>query len=903
MHSRLTRADGTPVNAVFGFCNMILPLLAAGNPDDIFICVFDSHRKNWRNDIYPDYKANRADTPADLVAQFPIVREAAAALGMPVLVIDDVEADDVIATLARHECAAGRTTRIVTSDKDLMQLVSDCCFLYDGMKEKEIHAPEVLEKFGVGPAQVADVLSLMGDASDNVPGVPGVGPKTAAELINEFGSLDKLYENLDAIKNERRRELLRANRESAYVSRRLVALKSDVALPEFSTAPYRMDAARALSFMRDELNSPALAAKVEKQFGVCSVKCEVDDKNNIIGKIDPPTPHFTLHTAHSFQIIRDESELDKFLAGALDVIAIDTETTGLDQMTARVVGISLATTPDHGVYIPIRHDDKNPGDLFGDEPRLTPYASRLTLDEVRRKLWPVLTNPNIVKVAHNIKYDFHILENEGWNTAEIAPIDDTMTLSYILHGAAHSHSLDELAGLYLAHEMIKFDSLFPPKTKDADRRFAALDIEVAGKYAAEDAYITFALYKLLRPKLDADETLKRLYENCDRPLVRILLYMERAGVLVDQSRLAHLSEILHKKSGALAREIWALAGREFNIGSPQQLATVIYDELKITVPGKNKSTDAGVLSEISDVHPIVSKVLEWRSMTKLSGTYADALPRQIGADGRIHTTYHQASTNTGRLSSRDPNLQNIPIKTELGAEIRKCFVAAPGKVLISCDYSQIQLRMMAHVADVAALKDAFMRGEDVHETTARKIFNIAPDMPVPKDRRFAAKTVNFSIIYGISPFGLAGQLDISREAAKNLIDSYMANFPEIHRYMEHTKQFVMAHGYVTTPWGRRIELPDVRNPRLRAYALRAAINAPIQGFEADLMRYVMNKINSLTANSTEIKMIMQVHDEIVFECDADSAETWAKKIKFELENAAKLSVPLAADYSIGNCWG
>jgi len=913
VHSRLTRNDGTPVNAVFGFCNMILPLLAAAGPDDIFICVFDAHRKNWRNDIYPDYKANRAETPADLVPQFQIVRDAAAALGMPVLSINDVEADDVIATLVGHECALGRATRIVTGDKDLMQLVSDCCFLYDGMKEKEIRKPEVLEKFGVAPDKVVDVQSLMGDSSDNVPGVPGIGPKTAAELINEFGSLDELYANLDKVKNERRRELLRDNRDNAYISRQLVSLKTDVMLPEFSHEAYRMDVARAAVFMRDELNSPALAAKIEKLFGVSfrGSQSENPESGKDQGAKNISVPHAfpdsgfadaPRNDTHTFKLITDEKSLEKFLETVTDTLAIDTETTGLDQMTSRIIGISLAAEEGRGVYIPIRHNDESQTDLFGEQSQLSTRGSQLSLDAVKRHLWPVLTNPAVVKVGHNIKYDFHILENEGWPTREIAPIDDTMTLSYILHGTAHNHNLDELAHLYLAHETIKFATLFPPKTKDADKNFAHLDIEKAGEYAAEDAYITFALYKLFRPKLDANEHLKKLYENCDRPLIRILLDMERAGVLVDQARLARLSEVLHKKADEIAREIWNLAGHEFNLASPQQLATVLFDELKIPPAGKSRSTDAGVLSDLTDAHPIVPKILEWRSLAKLSGTYTDALPRQIGADGRIHTTYNQASTNTGRLSSKDPNLQNIPIKTELGAEIRKCFVAAPGKVLVSCDYSQVQLRMMAHVADVAALKQAFARGDDVHETTARKIFAVAPDAPVAKEQRHAAKTVNFSIMYGISPFGLAAQLDISRDAAKNLIDSYMANFPEIRDYMEKTKQFVMAHGYVTTPWGRRIELPDVRNPRLRAYALRAAINAPIQGFEADLMRYAMNRINYMISGRSEIKLIMQVHDEIVFECDADKAEEWAKKIEAEMEGAAKISVPLIADYSIGHAW-
>ncbi|MDR1206990.1 MAG: DNA polymerase I [Rickettsiales bacterium] len=911
MNSRLTRRDGTPVNAVFGFCNMVLPLLTAAKPGDVFICVFDAHRRNWRNDIYPEYKANRADTPADLVAQVQLTRDAAASFGMPVLVIDNVEADDVIATLAQHECAAGRQTRIVTSDKDLMQLVSDCVFLYDGMKEKEIRAPEVLEKFGVRPDQVIDAQSLIGDASDNVPGVPGIGPKTAAELINQFGSLDLIYKNINDVAKDRIRNLLIENKNTAYTSRQLVTLRTDVALPDFSATPFSFDTARALEFAETQMESPALANKIRKLFS---------DVIPGVGKTDNPGSGQINSRFHqipgsapiaqppddtcskTYKLITSESELDEFLSGVGNILAFDTETTGLNQMTSKLVGISMATAPDFGVYIPIRHALKSQ-DLFGDTD--TPRA-QLSLDTVRQKLWPYLKNHQITKIGHNLKYDLHILENEGWETDDIAPIDDTMLLSYALYGTAHGHGLDELAKLYLDRDTIKFNSLFPPKTKDADKNFASVDPDKAGEYSAEDSYICFALYTLFRKSLDDKEQLKKLYENCDRPLLRILMRMERTGVLVDQNRLHRLSEIFHRQSDSLEKEIWHLAGREFNIGSPKQLGEILFDHLKLPGGGKSRSTDVFVLTEIAGEHPIIPKVLEWRSLSKLAGTYTDALPRQIGGDGRIHTTYLQTSTNTGRLSSRDPNLQNIPIKTELGAQIRKCFVAAPGNILISADYSQIQLRLLAHVADVAELKRAFQAGEDIHTATARHIFKIPKDSPVPKDLRARAKTVNFSIIYGVSPFGLAAQLDVPRDEAKNIIDSYLAGFPEIKDYMEKTKEFVTAHGYVTTPWGRRIELPDIRNPRLRAYALRAAINAPIQGFEADLMRYAMvriaDAIREIRETEYEIRMIMQIHDEIVFECSENKAEHFAKIIKSEMESAAKLSVPIVADTGMSEDW-
>jgi len=603
-------------------------------------------------------------------------------------------------------------------------------------------------------------------------------------------------------------------------------------------------------------------------------------------------------------MIYTEKDLDEFLATVGDVLAFDTETTGLNHMTSKVVGISMAVSGEHGVYIPLRHHEKT-NELFGDGSHTSNANAQLSIDEVQKKLWPYLKNHRITKVGHNLKYDLHILENEGWDTDEIAPVDDTMLLSYALFGTAHGHGLDELAKIYLDHDNIEFDSLFPAKTRTADKDFARVDPVKGGEYSAEDSYICFALYELFRKKLDADAKLKKLYEECDRPLIRILMHMERDGVLVDQHRLKSLSEIFHEQLADLQKKIWHLAGREFNIGSPKQLGELLFDELKLPGGGKSKSTDAATLTEIADSHPIIPQILEWRSVSKLAGTYADALPKQIGADRRIHTTYLQTSTNTGRLSSRDPNLQNIPIKTELGARIRKCFVADDGNVLISADYSQIQLRLMADIANVSELKRAFAHGEDIHETTARKVFSIPPSHPVPKDLRAKAKTVNFSIIYGVSPFGLSQQLDIPQSEAKQIIDSYMSGFPEIKEYMETVKAFVMENGYVLTPWGRRVELPDIKNPRMRAYALRAAINAPIQGFEADLMRRAMVNISEKLKSdhiAATAKMIMQVHDELVFECPEVHASHIAKLIEDEMENAAKISVPIVADTGISKDW-
>lgn len=904
VHSRLTRADGTPTGAVYGFFNMILPILASAKPDDAFICVFDASRITFRQDIYPEYKMNRTATPADLIAQGQMIQSGLMSLGMPVLCVPGVEADDVIATLARQNCTTTNATRIITSDKDLMQLVSDCVFLYDGMKNREIRTDAVLEKFGVKPHQVIDVQSLMGDSSDNVPGVPGIGPKNAAELINQFGNLDNLYANLDAVQNERIRGLLRDNREMAYISKQLVTLKTDVDLSGLTIMPFRFNTPGALEFIRTNVESNSLIAKIEKLFPVeqnSPAATEFSFPGNACDVPDAsPAPAPAKKREIKCETITTISTLEQYLGRVDKILAIDTETTGLNHISDKIVGISLAIDDTHGAYIPIRHHSGTPDLLDG----YNIAPNQIPIETVREKLWPILTNPDIIKIGHNMKYDLHIMANEGWDTTQIHPIDDTMLLSYILHGTRHGHGLDELALMYLGHENIKFSSLFPPKTRDADMRFDGLAIENACLYAAEDACICRALYDLMRPELNANNKLRELYETCDLPLMPILMQMERAGVLADRAKLQHLSTIFHEQLQKLQSEIWTLAGHEFNIASPKQLGCVLFDELNLPA-NKKRSTDADALNDLIDAHEIIEKILNWRSIAKLAGTYADALPRQIASDGRIHTTYLQTSTNTGRLSSRDPNLQNIPIKTELGEEIRKCFIAAPHHTLISVDYSQIQLRLLADMANVHTFKETFNNNADIHEQTARKIFNIPTDQPVPRDMRRAAKTVNFSIIYGISSFGLASQLGVSRGDAQNIINTYMAGLPEIREYIDKTKEFALANACVYTPWGRRIELPDVKNPRMRAYAMRAAINAPIQGFEADLMRRAMVEIdkNIMHPNADKIRMIMQVHDEIVFECKSEFADEFAHKIKSAMENITQLSIPLVAEFTIGTTWG
>ena len=906
VHSRLTRADGTPTGAVYGFVNMILPVLATANPNDSFVCVFDASRISFRQSIYPEYKANRDETPADLITQSFMVRECMSAIGMPVLCIPGVEADDVIATLSRQFCDMHDKTRIITSDKDLMQLVSHCVFLYDGMKQTEIHDQQVFEKFGVKPSQVIDAQSLIGDTADNVPGVHGIGPKKAAELLTQFGTLDGIYEHIDEIKNERIRNMLIDGRDNAYLSKKLVTLKDDVDLAGLKITPFVFNTPGALEYVKTKLESSSLADKIQKLFPI-----EKYDASNAVpfeyaGSIcpTPETPDFTTTQKsklpeQNYQSITNIAQLDEFLSHIKTHVAIDTETTGIDTMTAKIVGLSVAYDSCHGAYIPLHHIGAST-DLFGGA---TNIPDQLDEKIVFKKLMPILQNPNIVKIGHNMKYDLHILANSGLDISQIKNIDDTMLLSYILHGTLHGHGLDELAEKYLGHENIHFASLFSPETPDANRNFATLEIAHATPYAAEDATVCFALYDLMRPELDKNKKLCDLYEKCDRPLLPVLVMMERNGVLVNRDGLKNLSSVFHTQLENLQNEIWTLAGHEFNIASPKQLGVVLFDELKLT-PNKKRSTDAETLNELIDEHPIIDNILSWRSIAKLAGTYADALPKQIGSDGRIHTTYLQTSTNTGRLSSRDPNLQNIPAKTDLGAEIRRCFVAPSGRVLISVDYSQIQLRLLADVAGVATFRETFNAGADIHEQTARKIFNIAPDAPVTKSQRRAAKTVNFSIIYGISSFGLAAQLGVSRDAAKQIIDAYMSGLPEVKKYIDETKQFATKNACVYTPWGRRIELPEIKNSRLKQYALRAAVNAPIQGFEADLMRLAMVEIarDIVAPNPDKIKMILQVHDEIIFECDENMANEFAKQIREKMENICKISVPLVAESSIGTKW-
>ncbi|MDR1027030.1 MAG: hypothetical protein LBL46_01285 [Rickettsiales bacterium] len=804
VHQRLTRPDGTPTNAVYGMCNMILPLIAAAAPADEFICVFDAHRKNWRNDIYPEYKANRDATPADLVAQIEIARGAIRAMGMPCLVVPDVEADDVIATLCQEECP----TRIISSDKDLAQLVNDCVFIFDTMKDAEMRAPEVLEKFGARPNQMVDYQALVGDASDNVPGVKGIGPKKAAELLARFGTLDAIYENLDAVEG-RAHQLLTDGREMAMMSRTLVRLRTDVPIPPFEK--YRFDGARAAEFFMTEVGSSTLAEKARK-----------------LGFPAPARGGGTDFVSERGSQTR--ASLTKSWVGGHLGKQNYSEAQGANLPPPKNIHEKLQSNFSGSSIPPPQAGAGNAHELFPDAPQAAPVAPEgIAIFDADNIDMEKLRDPKLIKLSYDWKTLFHKL-----GTDEIENAVDVGLMNYAINRRAEN-IVDDYQ-FYTAHPN------------------------------------------------------PRIYEM-DRAILRPLFRMENNGVLVDIAKLKEISDLLHRRANDLKARIWELASEEFNVASPKQLGVILFDKLGLP-SGKKRSTDADVLAELAPDYEIVRLVLDWRTAAKLTGTYTDALPRAIGPDGRIHTTFLQTSTNTGRLSSRDPNLQNIPIKSEVGAEIRKCFIAPAGSKLIAADYSQIQLRLLAHLSGAAVLKEAFANGRDIHSETAKKIFGAM----TPENRRMA-KTINFSIIYGVSPFGLAAQIGCSQREAADIIENYMAALPEVRGYMEATKKEALARGFVETPFGRRIWFPEINNPRMRGYALRAAVNAPIQGFEADIMRVALARLAELP-----VKMILQIHDEIVFEAPEGEAEKYALEIKKIMESVVSLSVPLAADFSISDRW-
>ncbi|MGC2854973.1 DNA polymerase I [Novispirillum sp. DQ9] len=887
----LSTADGTPTNAVAGFTSMMLKLIEDTEADHVAV-IFDAARKTFRNDIYPAYKAHRPPAPEDLIPQFPLIRDAVRAMNVACIEQDGFEADDLIATYARLGVEAGMEVTIVSSDKDLMQLVNDRVTLWDAMKNKAITRDQVIEKFGVPPEKVIDVQALCGDATDNVPGVPGIGIKTAATLIEEYGDLDTLLARAAEIKQPKRRQTLMENAEAARVSRQLVTLRQDVPVPAPLTdfAKRQPDAGTLLAFL-EKMEFKRLLAQVKGRAAVATV--------------DPQVAAAAPPSQTSYELVQDAAALRRWVAEATaaGAVAIDTETDALDARRCRMVGFSLATAPGRACYVPLRHvDPQGEADLLGGggaAPKQIPVAEAVEI------LRPLLADPGVLKIGHNLKFDMHVLAGEG---LEVSPVDDTMVLSYVLDGASHGHGMDELAALHLGYTCITYKSLCG--TGKGAITFDKVPLDKACEYAAEDADVTLRLHRLFKERLLA-ERMVTVYETLDRPMIPVLFAMERAGIKVDALALRGLSDLFASRMAELEKVIHALAGEEFNVGSPKQLGEILFERMSLKGGKKSAktgawSTDANVLEELAGQgHDLPARVLDWRQVQKLKSTYTDTLTKQMDpATNRVHTTFGLTQTSTGRLSSSDPNLQNIPVRTEEGREIRRAFVAREGCVLLSADYSQIELRLVAHVADIPAMKQAFASGQDIHAITASQVFGVPVEGMDPMLRR-RAKAINFGIIYGISAFGLARQLGIPNGEAKRFIDAYFARFPEIQTYMERTKAEGREHGFVRTALGRKCFVPGIneKNPAMRAFAERAAINAPIQGGAADIIKRAMALLpDALAEAGLDATMLLQVHDELVFEVATKDAEATAALVKQIMEGAATLSVPLEVDTGIATTW-
>jgi len=893
----LTRKDGTPVGAVYGFCNMLLKLLEDADDGDRpthLAVIFDAARKTFRNDIYPEYKAHRPPTPEDLIPQFAVIREAVEAFNIPAIELPGFEADDVIATYARQAQEAGAIVSIVSSDKDLMQLVNDDVTMFDTMKNRVINVDAVVEKFGVRPEKVIEVQALAGDSADNVPGVPGIGVKTAAELINTYGDLETLLRRAEEIKQPKRRERLINNADLARISAELVTLRTD--------APVPMDLCELLV---QDVKPEALLSFVEDQ-GFRSLHSRLAAKMGV-KTVEKSTPIVADLAEAEYETVITMDALQFWIDAAynLGAVAVDTETTSLNAMRAKLVGLSLSVVPGKACYIPVGHigsDAEGSLALTDDRP------GQLPLQDVLDALKPLFEDPGVLKIGQNLKYDLLILQRYG---ISIRPIDDTMLLSYVLESGLHNHGMDELSSLHLGHEPISFKEV--AGTGKNAITFDQVPLDKATDYASEDADITLRLYQALKPRL-SESHLRTVYETLERPLIPVLVAMEKNGIMVDRAILAGLSQEFAEGKVRLESEIHGLAGREFNIGSPKQLGEILFDEMGLESGKKGKSgaksTSVDVLEGLAaDGHALPAKVIEWRQLSKLKSTYTDTLPNEINEEtGRVHTSYAMAATTTGRLSSSNPNLQNIPIRTAEGRKIRQAFVPEAGNVLMSADYSQIELRILAHIADIDALKQAFSEGLDIHAMTASEVFGIPVNGMDPADRR-RAKAINFGIIYGISAFGLARQLAIPRREAADYIERYFERFPGIRTYMDETKEFARSNGYVTTLFGRICHIRGIteNNPSHRSFAERAAINAPIQGTAADVIRRAMIRMpDALTSNKLAARMLLQVHDELVFEVPEAEVETTKDIVSEIMAGAAapavNLSVPLTVSTGVGTNW-
>ena len=886
------KSDGLPTGAVSGFCSMLFKLLEDARSDDSknkpthFAVIFDSARKNFRNEIYSEYKANRAEAPDDLAPQFEYIRKSVEAFNLPSIELINYEADDLIATYAKKIIESGAKVTVISSDKDLMQLVSTKIRLFDPMKSKVIGEKEVFEKFGVKPNQVIDVQSLAGDSSDNIPGVPGIGVKTAAELINKYKNLDTLLKKASEIKQNKRRETLIANKDKALLSKQLVTLKDDVPiknnLSEFLIKKINKD--KLYNFLR-EMEFNRLLSQAISFYG------EPGEKNFSQDKISKPSKINT----KQYQKITKENDLNKLIIdlNKKSIISVDTETSSLDPQVAELIGISLSYAKNISFYIPVGH--KN--------------IKSLNKDFVIKKLKPILEDPSIKKVGQNIKYDFIILKKYG---VELNSVEDTMLLSYTLDAGNNRHNMDTLSELHLNHKTISYKDLVGSGKKQL--KFSEVDIDKATEYAAEDADVTLRLYEILSERV-SDEKLSQIYEAFEKPMIKILSKLETYGIKVDDNYLKELSKKFEKRLEKIEKEIFKISGKEFNIGSPKQLGEIIYNELKIAKLKKTKkgslATSAKILEDLALTgQKFPNLILEWRQVSKLKSTYTDALQDHINKDTkRVHTSFLLAATNTGRLASSDPNLQNIPIKTSDGKEIRKAFIAEKNNVLISADYNQIEMRILADMADVKELKKAFKQNQDIHKLTASQVFGV-PINKISEDQRRKAKAINFGIIYGITQYGLAKQISVSNEEAQEFINSYFKKFPEIKDYMNSTIKSCRKLGYVSNIFGRRIHLRGIndKNFSVRSFQERAAINAPIQGSAADIIRLAMIKIDNILEEKKIAKMLLQIHDELIFECLKKDENNVKKLIQNAMVSVSsseyhKFSIPLEVGVNSGNNWG
>ncbi len=889
------KSDGLPTGAVSGFCSMLFKLLENSRADDSkekpshFAVIFDSARKNFRNEIYKDYKANRSEAPEDLAPQFEYIRKSVKAFNLPSIELLNYEADDLIATYAKQITKLGAKVTIISSDKDLMQLVSKDIRLYDPMKSKVIGEKEVVEKFGVKPNQVVDVQSLAGDSSDNIPGVPGIGIKTAAELINKYKTLDTLLNKASEIKQNKRRETLLENKDKALLSRELVTLKSNVPVKDQLNSFILKDVNKEIlfNFLR-EMEFNRLLSQAISFYGESNKKSSTGKENkNEVSKVD----------TNIYKNILSEPDLDELIKklNEKSIIAVDCETSSLNPIDAELVGISFSYDINKAYYIPVAH--KN--------------VKSLNKEFVIKKIKKILEDPSIKKIGQNIKYDFMIFKKYGIN---IEPIEDTMLLSYTLDAGNNRHNMDTLSELHLGHKTISYKEIVGTGKKQLN--FSEVNLKDATKYAAEDADVTLRLYNVLKDRVDS-EKLNKIYEVFEKPMVKLLSKLEINGIKIDDVYLKKLSKKFEERLIKKEKEIYKLSGKEFNIASPKQLGEIIYNDLKIAKLKKTKkgslATSAKVLEDLALTgHKFPKLIIEWRQDSKLKSTYTDALQDHINKKTkRVHTSFLLAATNTGRLASSDPNLQNIPIKSSDGKEIRKAFIADRGNILISADYNQIEMRILADMADVKELKKAFKNNEDIHSLTASQVFGV-PINKINEDFRRKAKAINFGIIYGITQYGLAKQISVSNQEAQDFINQYFKKFPEIKDYMNSTINFCRKNGYVNNIFGRRIHLKNIndKNFSIRSFQERAAINAPIQGSAADIIRLAMMEIDRVTEKEKQInaKMLLQIHDELVFESpikDQKNNEKLIKKVMTSVSSSEHhmFSIPLEVSINSGYNWG